>query len=223
MNLINTNGLVIFGVGSEWFWSMAQFVVVLVTLFGIYRQLRIARSANAFEQMNNIANEWGSERNTRYRLDVLVALRDGTDPAHIPFGAAAALSDYWENVAALVRAGHVDRRLVYDSLSSDIPSWWDTLAPFQRRYRIETGDQKGGEHFEWLAGVIAEMDRKAGVSNPFDEALLASTLDTRIQSARDGIRVAEELRAVIVRPMSPTTASTPPMAAQETAPAAPLA
>ena len=38
--LINTNGLAIFGPGSEWFWSMAQFVVVVVTLVGIYRQLR---------------------------------------------------------------------------------------------------------------------------------------------------------------------------------------
>ena len=44
MNLVNTDGLVLFGPSSEWFWSMAQ-LVVAVTLVGIYSQLRIARSA----------------------------------------------------------------------------------------------------------------------------------------------------------------------------------
>jgi len=51
----------IFGPGSEWFWSMAQFVLVAVTLIGIYYQLRIARNANAFEQMSRIADEGASE------------------------------------------------------------------------------------------------------------------------------------------------------------------
>jgi len=224
VKLINTNGLVIFGQGSEWFWSMAQFLVVVVTLVGIYRQLSIARSANAFEQINKISNEWASERNTRYRLDVLVALRDGTDPAHVPFGAAASLGDYWDNVAALVRAGHVHRRLVYANLGIDIPLWWATLAPFERRYRIESGDPTGGVHFEWLAGVMAEMARKAGGGVRFDEAYLASTFDRRIQRARDEIRLEEDLRAVIVRPMSPATLPAPPPAAQEeAAPNGPLA
>jgi hypothetical protein len=38
--LLNTDGLVFFGPGSEWFWSMLQFVVVAITVYGIYRQLR---------------------------------------------------------------------------------------------------------------------------------------------------------------------------------------
>ena len=44
--LINTNGLAFFGPGSEWLWSMLQFVVVAVTLVGIYYQLRSSQSAN---------------------------------------------------------------------------------------------------------------------------------------------------------------------------------
>ena len=38
--LLDTDGLAIFGPGSEWFWSMLQFVVVAITVYGIYRQLR---------------------------------------------------------------------------------------------------------------------------------------------------------------------------------------
>ena len=209
MTIVNLEGSAIFGPGSEWFWSMAQFIVVLVTLLGIYRQLSIARSANAFEQMSDITTEWGSERNTRYRLDVLVALRDGAEPAHVPFGAAAQLSDYWDYVGALVRAGHIDQSLVYQSLGVDIRSWWATLAPWVRSYRIDAGDPTGVAHFEWLAGVMAEMSTKAGVAMAFDEAFVASTLDRRIRRGQEEVRLAEELRAIIVRPPSPASSARP--------------
>jgi len=60
--LVNTDGLVLFGPGSEWFWSMAQFVVVAVTLVGIYSQLRIARSADASAQRAEMEKKWESPR-----------------------------------------------------------------------------------------------------------------------------------------------------------------
>ena len=208
MTIDNVEGSAIFGPGSEWLWSMAQFVVVVVSLFGIYRQLTIARSANAFKQMSDIATEWGSERNTRYRLEVLMALRDGVEPAQVPFGAAAQLSDYWDYVGALVRAGHVDRTLMYQSQGVDIRSWWATLGPWVRRYREASGDPTGAGHFEWLAGVMADMSTKAGVAMSFDEAFVASTLERRIKRGQEEVRLAEELRATIVREPSPQPSTT---------------
>ena len=38
--LINTDGLAFFGPGSEWFWTMLQFLALATTFFAIYRQLR---------------------------------------------------------------------------------------------------------------------------------------------------------------------------------------
>jgi hypothetical protein len=35
VKLFNLEGSAIFGPGSEWFWSMAQFILVAVTLLGI--------------------------------------------------------------------------------------------------------------------------------------------------------------------------------------------
>jgi hypothetical protein len=40
VTLINTDGLALIGPGSEWFWAAAQFVVVVVSLVGIYSQLQ---------------------------------------------------------------------------------------------------------------------------------------------------------------------------------------
>ena len=77
MKLINTDGMAFVGPGSEWFWTALSGIVLAVTFLGIYRQLSIARSANAFEQMNRLTNEWESERMNRHKLEILLALREG--------------------------------------------------------------------------------------------------------------------------------------------------
>ena len=77
MTLINTNGMAFIGPGSEWFWTALSGIVLAVTFLGIYRQLSLARNANAFEQRNRIMEEFNSERVTRYKLDILVAPRRG--------------------------------------------------------------------------------------------------------------------------------------------------
>jgi hypothetical protein len=220
VKLINTDGMVFIGPGSEWFWTALSGLVLAVTFLGIYRQLSIARNANAFEQRNRVMEEFNSERMERNKIEILLALREGVNPEYLP-SAANSVGNFLEGVAALVRAGHVDRGLVHESLGNTYRWWWAALAPFARRARIEADDPFVYEHFEWLAGVMAEMDRKAGVGASYDEAFLAGTLDERIERARDQIRIAEELRAVIVRPMSsPVPPAPPPVApSAEAAPA----
>jgi len=200
--LANWEGSAIFGPGSEWFWSMAQFLLVGVTLIGIYLQLRVARSANAFEQINRLSADWESERTTRYTLEVYRALRSAVAPEDLPEAASSFLINFWENVASLVRAGHVDRKLVYEYMGSRCRWWWTALAADTRRAREVAQDPAVGEHFEWLAGVMAQLDKEGNVGAPYDPAHLMSTLDRRIQNAEGSIRVAEELRAV--RPAAST-------------------
>jgi len=217
VKLINTDGMSFIGPGSEWFWTALSGVVLAVTFLGIYRQLRLARSANAFEQLSRFTGDWDSERLARHKLEILLALKNGALPEQIPDGAAGVIRDFFDDLAALVRAGHVDRDLVYGTLSFVCRAWWVTLAPHTRRLR-ETYAEAVGNHFEWLAGVMAEMDRKAGVTSRYDEASLASTLEARITRTRSEIRIAEELRAVIVRPMSaPLLDPTPSEASRSSA------
>ena len=40
MTIINTDGLALFGPGSEWFWTALQFTALAVTFYAIYRQLQ---------------------------------------------------------------------------------------------------------------------------------------------------------------------------------------
>ncbi len=61
MHLFNSGGAV-FGPGSEWFWSMAQFLVVTITLIAIYRQLSAQRSANALQLIVSLNDQWDGDR-----------------------------------------------------------------------------------------------------------------------------------------------------------------
>lgn len=188
------------GPGSEWFWTALSGFVLAVTFLGIYRQLRIARSANAFEQMNRLSNEWDSERMNRHKLEVLLALRAGVEPANVPSGAASYIRDFWDDMALLIKAGHIDRRLVYESFTAPCRAWWATLAPVTHRLRIEAQDPRLSASHEWLAAEMAEMDASAGMVLIYDEVFVATQLDERIERAQDQVRISEELRAVILRP-----------------------
>lgn len=203
MNLINLNGLALIGPGSEWFWSMLQFVIVALTLYAIYRQLRLQASASAIEQATALQRDWhASELLMRSRLAVLIARRDGADPGATVRAAASEIGNFWERVGLLVRAGHLDRRLVYEYLGGQVQLWWALLAATEKRWRDSERDSSIHEHFEWLADVSADLDRSAGTPLAYDEAHLAALLKPAIEADRESIRTAEELRAVIVRPMS---------------------
>lgn len=199
MKLINTDGMAFIGPGSEWFWTALTGLVLAATFLAIYRQLSIARSASATEQLNAFERELYSERMTRYHLEVLVALRDGEDPADVPRAAANAIADFWEVVGGLARRGHLDPKLLWDGTGGDCITWWVAIAPYTRRRRAEWHSQTVSENFEWLAGVMAEFDRRAGMPT-FDEALLASYLERLIGIGYDRLRVEQALRTVILQP-----------------------
>ena len=156
--------------------------------------------------VNKLAADWDSEYATRQTLEIYRALQGNAIAAEVPEGAATYLINYWERAAGLVRAGHLDRSLVYDYMGSRRQWWWTALSPNTRRARVEAADSTIGEHFEWLAGLMARMDSEAKVGVPYDDEHVLSTLDRRIQNAQERLRNAEDLRAVIVRPMSPESA-----------------
>jgi hypothetical protein len=209
VQLINTDGMVVIGPGSEWLWNFLSGVALVVTFIAIYRQLRLQRSAGAIEHLASLKREWDSEGMARSVLATLLAIRDGCDPTHLP-AAADDIGDFWQRVGYMVKAGDVDRHLVHEYLSAQIRAWWVWLAPTVRSWREREGLPFLYGHFEWLAGHMAEMDRKAGRTMAFDEGTVARSLAASIDVCLHQIRTGEELRSVIVRPGSPGTFTSEP-------------
>ena len=200
MPLINVEGFVLFGPGSEWFWSMLQFVIVAVTLLGIYMQLRLGRSANNFEQANRLREDLESEEMSRNALAICLALKAGVKAEDLPEGPVSSIQDYWENVAGLVRAGHMEKELLEHAFGNKCRWWWAALEPNIQQYRVESCNPSTGEHFEWLAGIMAAAETRAGGAYVVDAAYVAKSLDRGIERLRDKIRVAEDLRSAPIRP-----------------------
>lgn len=205
MKFINTDGMAFIGPGSEWLWTAVSGIVLAATFIAIYRQLRMQRDAAAIEQLKSLDREWlGSERMARMRVAALVAIQAGADPASIP-PRVLDINDFWEAVSRLVRSGHLSANLVNDQRSQSIRMWWGWLAPIIRAERERRGAPWIGQNFEWLANLMAEMDRKAGRMTSFDDAYLARMLPSMLDYNVDSVRLAEEMRVPADRPLAGPT------------------
>jgi hypothetical protein len=194
MPLINTEGLTIIGDGSQWFWSMLAFLALPVTGYAIYSQLRIARSTRAREEIEGLDREWDSERLMRYRLELLRAIRDGVHAESMPRGSAASLSNFWQRIGQLARTGHLDVTTLHGNYSGICQGWWTALGPGLRRARAERGQPHLNEDFEWLAGRMAELDRRT--REPTFDAMAPIAIASSIEMLEGQLRVEEALRSV---------------------------
>lgn len=193
MDLISPDGIVLIGPGSEWFWSMLQFVVVVVTLVGIYYQLRLAGSANAFAQLDTLMGEWQSERMARKRLGLLTAVRDGVPLDALPNHAAATIANYWEKVGGLVAARHVSEALIKESFGEEVGFWYGLLTPWAARIQAVDPRERMFAHFEDLATRMG-----SGGTLGFDRERFDRNLDDYIGGHEATIREFEAMRSVIV-------------------------
>jgi hypothetical protein len=189
VTLINTQGLTIIGPGSEWFWTAVSGVVLAVTFLAIYRQLSLARSANAFTQLNTLVEEWEGERLVRKRLAILVALYDGVAPEDIPDSPAGAVANYWEKVGSLARARHISPALIAEGLGG-ADGWWGILAPWVKRVRALEANPQLFEHFEWIAATLVRRHPALA----FDQASFTRTLQDRIVRTEADLRDLESMR-----------------------------
>lgn len=212
MQLVNWQGALI-GPGSEWFWSMLQFVVVAATLLGIYYQFRLQRGANAFEQVNRLHAEWVAEPMTRAKLRIVRAIKAGETPHP---GPAFVMSQFWDRVAGLVRGGYVDARVVYEQFGGILRLWWYMLEDETRQARLVEGANVN-ENFEWLAGIFDGFAASGGVPTPMDRATLTAMLPVIIAAYEDQIRMAEESRIVPKR-VTPSRHRSPETAVAAEAP-----
>ncbi len=194
MPFVNTAGLTIIGDGSQWFWSMLAFLAVPITGYAIYSQLRIARSTRAREEVEGLDREWDSERLMRYRLELLRAMRDGVASESLPRGSAAALSNFWQRIGQLVRTRHLDVATLHWGYSGICQGWWTALGPGVRRVRAERGQPHLNEDFEWLAGRMAELDRRT--RQPTFDPMAPIVIAQGIEMLEGQLHVEEALRSV---------------------------
>jgi hypothetical protein len=179
VTLINTDGMAFIGPGSEWFWAAAQFVVVVVTLYGIYRQLRSQGAANAVQRIETLEGEWKSPRMVYARLVLALHLKYES-PNLDGLAKAAPLLNFFVNLANLNEAGYLSVEEIEANWGMQIPIWTALTAPLVDIQR-EIDRRPDIYDLDSLNKRLRALGRKKGVAPfPLDQEALGRMLDLAI-------------------------------------------
>ena len=192
--LINTNGLSFLGPGSEWFWSMCQFIVVAVTLIGLYRQVRVSGTANALARFQALGEAWDSDTLTYCRLAYALRLRSNqADPGLIHV--AAPICDFFESLFELELKGHIDEAEIEDRWGRSMQLWWALL---ESTIRAEEARQGATfyEGFERLSRRMADRERRrTGSAITISDADRPGWLDYVINANSERWQLVQSIKA----------------------------
>ena len=193
MKLINLDGMAILGPGSEWFWTMLQFVALAITFYAIYRQLRAQRSASVFEQMAGWHREWDDVRFTRLKLVLLLEL-EGRDIADGLPRTGDPIGGWFERLGYLVAHGHLRAIDVWNDLRPSIGWWWSVMGPFIERSRAIEGFPL---MYEWFERLETDM-RRLDMAKTGKVFLGPETLPQAIDRLTANLRLEQEAAAGII-------------------------
>jgi hypothetical protein len=189
---VNLSAIGIFGPGSEWFWAMAQFLVLTVTGLAIYRQLRAQGSANALEAQESLLARWESPEMVRVRLAALMHIASGAPGEPPTLGIAG---NFFANMAALRAHQHLRPTDSWEMWSAQVQFWWALQVPWIHTYRARNPGAYG--EFEELAATMADLDRKEAVPN-FEIDDLGSRMDREIRRLIERLRLERDARQGLV-------------------------
>ena len=182
--------VVLFGQGSEWFWSFAQFVVVTVTALFVFRQLTAQRSASLVEHATQWDREW--EGMVRSKLALMLAIR-GRDPAAGLPGANDEVLDFFERLGFLVQGRHIRAEDLWnDGAWAVVEFYWWLLKPYIAHDRDAAPHEVPYRWFEWMEGEMRRLDDAHNQRHEqYDETKRLAMIDRRIRIFRE--KLAREL------------------------------
>jgi hypothetical protein len=151
---------IVVGSGSVWFWSMIQAIVVAVSLYLIYRQLRAQRLANTLTTLKAMDSRWNDGRLAVARSMICSAYPSAD--TNIDFYEEDVLT-FLEELGIYVKSGAFDIHSVWDLYSYYIEHYWPILEPKVKDLRAVEQDDSYYEKAEWLYGRICKQSirRKA--------------------------------------------------------------
>lgn len=193
MTIFNLDGAAIFGPGSEWLWTMAQFVALAVTGLAIYRQLRAQAWANQLAIFSRFGDDFSSEKMIRTKLTALIEIAGGIrrlTPSIEEVG------QFFENVATSRFNGHMRARFAWEEYRITAQWFWAVFAPLLADLR--KADPNLWKDWErWLIEV-RERDRKAGKVDDFSAERTALWIPETIAYYIDRLRVHDEMRRGVI-------------------------
>lgn len=150
------------GPESEWLWACLQFVVITLSLYGIYRQVRIQSHANMLHAMFELAAKWDSPRMIDARRQVCAAY--GKDPADTSINQQEdRIATFFEEISFFLKKGAFTADAIWEQYSYYVEHYWPMLEPRVRAFRKDERDDTWFENFEDLYDKMQNIAKKRGV------------------------------------------------------------
>jgi hypothetical protein len=193
MTIFNLDGAAIFGPGSEWLWTFAQFLALAITGLAIYRQLRTQAYANQLAIFSRFNDGFSSEQMIRTKLSALLEVAGGTrrlTPSIDQVG------QFFDNVAQGRFNGHMRARFAWEEFRNSAQWYWAVFAPIVPELR--KADPTLWQDWErWLIEV-RERDRRAGKVEDFSAERTAAWIPETIAYYIDRLRIEDETRKGVI-------------------------
>jgi hypothetical protein len=148
---------IIFGEHSEWFWLMAQAIIILVSAILIYRQVRVQRYANLLQMLTKMRETWDSPSMLQHRQAACGNYQSGSKKIN---AAEGQVLGFFEEMALLLRKGVLEEEFVWVTYSYFIEHYWSMLEANIKEYRLTTKDESWFEEMERLRKVIGKVSKR---------------------------------------------------------------
>lgn len=178
------------GEGSDWFWTFGQFVfalvqvlVVPITLFFIWRQVKLQTEQTAIEAKSHILQSvctiqdyWISETMQRARHDVCNRWKDGTSDFD---GACDHIANFFEELGTFAKIKAIPNETIWDVWSWDVEHYWHMFEEGILKVRKEYNECVFCE-FEELYKTMRTLSKGRGLE-PVDEPCIKKFIKREIK------------------------------------------
>jgi hypothetical protein len=150
----------IVGPDSSWFWTMVQAIIVLISAFLIYRQLKAQHFGNMLNAMATLDERWSAKDMLKSRM--ALCSHYGTNDLAIDEQAGRVL-DFFEQMGLYLNKRVFTKDVIWEFYSYSIKYYWAVAEPLVMEFRNSTKDDTYYVWFEWLQKIMSEEDKKKGL------------------------------------------------------------
>lgn len=112
------------GNDSQWFWAMAQFFAVAITLLSIWRQIHLQRMGNTLASLAQFETRWTSPEMFEARKAICTAFQDETKCS---VQSAERVACFFEEIGLYVKKKVFELDIVWELYSTYIEHYWPIL------------------------------------------------------------------------------------------------
>ena len=161
-NFIQSNKNNIWGQNSEWFWTMVQAIVVGLTLYFIYKQIKIQRASNMLATLNALTVRWESDSMRKARVEVCQQFL--ANNLNIDNDNTVRILLFFEELGLYYKKKVIDTDILWDMYDHRIQTCWDVLEPLISEYRAHLKDDTYYDKFEYMVNELQKYSEKQGLT-----------------------------------------------------------